>query len=86
MMEIPAMEEKRKELVGLLKPYEELRASISYVPEQMAITIIVPPPWSAMIEPEALEAQETIRKWSEQYPELVCYCFDSFSTLLYVPK
>lgn len=86
MSNLAGMEAKRKELTHLLEPYEGLRADVSYVPEQMAVTIIIPPPWSAGIEPEALKAQRKIKEWSEQYPELVCYCFDSFSTLLYVLK
>lgn len=80
------MEEKREELFGLLKPYEGLQADVSYNPEQMAITVMVPPPWNAVMEPDALEAQKKIKEWSKQYPEIVCYCFDSFSTLLYVLK
>ena len=32
----------------------------------------------------AQEMQNRIKKWSEQYPNVICYCFDSFSTLLYV--
>lgn len=80
------LEEKRKELVRLLSSFVELRADIHYVPEQMSITVVIPPPWNDTVEPNALAAQNRIREWSEQYPELVCYCFDSFSTLLYVPK
>ena len=33
---------------------------------------------------KAQEVQDRIKKWSEQYPNVICYCFDSFSTLLYV--
>lgn len=80
------LEEKRRELTGLLAAYASLRPDIGYAPEQMALTVIVPPPWSAGTEPDALAAQRKIKEWSEQYPELVCYCFDSFSTLLYVLK
>lgn len=28
--------------------------------------------------------QEQIQKETAQYPELVCYCFDPFSTLVYM--
>lgn len=80
------LDEKRKELAQLLSSFVQLRADIQYVPEQMAITVAIPPPWSDALEPAALAAQKRIREWSEQYPELVCYCFDSFSTLLYVLK
>lgn len=80
------MEEKREELFSLLEPYESLQADVSYNPEQMAITVLIPPPWNAVVEPDALAAQKKIKEWSKQYPEIVCYCFDSFSTLLYVLK
>ena len=80
------MEEKRKELICLLSSFAGLRADIGYAPEQLAITVAVPPPWDGAAEPDALAAQQRIKEWSEQYPELVCYCFDSFSTLLYVLK
>ncbi len=80
------LDEKRKELVLLLSSFVQLQADIHYVPEQLAITVAIPPPWSDAAEPDALAAQKRIREWSEQYPEMVCYCFDSFSTLLYVLK
>lgn len=80
------MEEKREDIFSLLEHYEDLQADVSYNPEQMAITVMIPPPWNAVVEPDALAAQKKIKEWSEQYPEIVCYCFDSFSTLLYVLK
>ena len=80
------MKEKREEIFSLLESYGTLQADVSYNPEQMAITVMVPPPWNAVMEPHALAAQKKIKEWSEQYPEIVCYCFDSFSTLLYVLK
>lgn len=80
------MEEKREEIFSLLESYENLQADVSYNPEQMAITVMVPPPWNDVMEPHALAAQKKIKEWSKQYPEIVCYCFDSFSTLLYVLK
>ena len=33
---------------------------------------------------QAQEVQDKIKEWSRQYTGVVCYCFDSFSTLLYV--
>lgn len=59
------LEEKRKEIVRLLSSFVELRADIHYVPEQMSITVVIPPPWSDTVEPEALAAQNRIREWSE---------------------
>ena len=42
------------------------------------------PPWNGPAQRKAQEVQDRIKKWSEQYPNVICYCFDSFSTLLYV--
>ncbi len=32
---------------------------------------------------DKLNIQETIKEQTAQYPNLVCYCFDPFSTLVY---
>ena len=36
------------------------------------------------LEEHEKEMQDKIKEWSRQYTGVVCYCFDSFSTLLYV--
>ena len=28
--------------------------------------------------------RDQIKEWSKQYPNVVCYCFDGYSTLVYV--
>ena len=47
-------------------------------------TVTVPPPWNMSNQKTAQEVQDKIKEWSRQYTGVVCYCFDSFSTLLYV--
>ncbi len=52
--------------------------------EQRYFTVLFPPPWNYSRQCEAQAIQEKIKEWSKQYPHVVCYCFDSYSTLLYV--
>ena len=76
--------DKETQITALLDQCRDLPAEVRYKPENMAMTVIVPPPWDAVAEQKAIRTQKTIKEWSEQYPDVVCYCFDSFSTLLYV--
>lgn len=75
---------KQKELLTLLEQYKDLGADIRCNTEQMSIVILIPTAWKSVNESDALSVQEKIKEWSKQYPDVVCYCFDSFSTLLYV--
>lgn len=75
---------KREELIALLEQYKDLNADIRCNTEQMSIVILIHTAWKAVSEADALSVQQTIKEWSKQYPDMVCYCFDSFSTLLYV--
>lgn len=75
---------KKKELIALLEQYKDLNADIRCNTEQMSIVILIHMAWKAVSEADALSVQQTIKEWSKQYPDMVCYCFDSFSTLLYV--
>lgn len=77
---------KQKELLTLMEDYKDMEADIRCNTEQMSIVILIPTAWKTVSETDALTVQEKIKEWSEQYPEIVCYCFDSFSTLLYVLK
>ncbi len=74
---------KESQITALLHRCSDLPAEIRYQPEHMTITVTVPPPWDTVAEQKALATQNTVKEWSEQYPNVVCYCFDSFSTLLY---
>ena len=76
--------EKDKQLSALADQCNELPVIVRYQQGKLSVTVTIPPPWNASTEMEALNLQETIKEWSKQYPNVVCYCFDSFSTLLYV--
>lgn len=75
---------KKSQITALYDQCRELPAMVRYKPENMEMTVIVPPPWDTVAERRAISTQETIKEWSKQYPDVVCYCFDSYSTLLYV--
>lgn len=75
---------KESQITALYDQCCELPAEVRYKPENLTITVLVPPPWDEVAERKALSTQNTIKELSEQYPNVVCYCFDSFSTLLYV--
>lgn len=76
--------EKNKQLSVLAEQCNSLPVIMKFRPEQQSVTAIVPPPWDAVSEQKARHTQETIKELSKQYPDVICYCFDSFSTLLYV--
>lgn len=75
---------KKGQLTELLEQCARLNADVRPCMEQGYFTVAVPPPWNISAQPAAQEVQEQIKEWAEQYPNVVCYCFDSFSTLLYV--
>lgn len=76
--------EKDKQLSALANQCNEFPVIVQFQQDQQSVTVTIPPPWDAASEMKALEIQETIKEWSKQYPNVICYCFDSFSTLLYV--
>ena len=59
-------------------------AEIRYHPEYRYFTAMV---WTGWDTPygmgEALAIQQEIQRTAAQYPAVVCYCFDPFSTLVY---
>ena len=75
---------KEGQIAALLEQCFKLRADICPHMEDGYFTVTVPPPWNLSNQLAALEVQNKIEEWSRQYPNVVCYCFDSFSTLLYV--
>lgn len=77
-------ETKKSQLMALLSRCIHLEAEIRTCAEQGYFTVTVPPPWNIHTQEEAQRVQQKVREWSKQYPHVVCYCFDSFSTLLYV--
>ena len=76
--------DKDQQLTTLVQQCNALPVCIRVAPEDLSVTVTVPPSWDAVAEMKATKIQETIKDWSKQYPNVVCYCFDSFSTLLYV--
>ena len=75
---------KKGQLEALLGQCVQLNADVRPSIEQGYFTVTVPPPWNISAQLVAQAVQEQIKEWAEQYPNVVCYCFDSFSTLLYV--
>ena len=62
----------------------ELGAEVRYHPEQGYFTAMVWSGWGGPLDAgPALEVQQQIQRQSAQYPGIVCYCFDPFSTLVY---
>lgn len=79
------MEKQRKEsLEVVLQLCGNLGAEIRYHPEYRYFTAMV---WTGWDTPcgmgEALAIQQEIQRTAAQYPAVVCYCFDPFSTLVY---
>ena len=68
----------------ILEVCRNLGAEIRYYPERRAFTAMV---WTGWDTPrgigEALAVQQEIQRTAAQYPSIVCYCFDPFSTLVY---
>ena len=76
------MEKQRKEsLEAVLQLCGNLGAEIRYHPEYRYFTAMV---WTGWDTPcgmgEALAIQQEIQRTAAQYPTVVCYCFDPFST------
>ena len=79
---------REKELVDALKAMlgicQRLGAETRYHPEHRYFTAMV---WTGWDTPcgmgEALAVQQKIQRIAAQYPAVVCYCFDPFSTLVY---
>lgn len=75
----------KEQLIPLLEKCATLSdAEIRSNLEQGYFTVMIPPPWGGRMQQSAQETQDQIKEWAEQYPKVVCYCFDRYSTLLYV--
>lgn len=55
-------------------------ADVRYCPEHRYLTALV---WENEGERQARFIQQEIQRQTAMRPELVCYCFDLFSTLVY---
>ena len=71
-------------LAELSEVCRTLGAEVRYHPEQRYLTAMV---WAESVqisnEGAAHMVQQQIQEKTAQYPGLVCYCFDAFSTLVY---
>lgn len=78
-------EQKTKQLKAMLGICQRLGAETRYHPEHRYFTAMV---WTGWDTPcgmgEALAVQQKIQRIAAQYPAVVCYCFDPFSTLVYI--
>ena len=76
--------QRKKSLEAVLQLCGNLGAEIRYHPEYRYFTAMV---WTGWDTPcgmgEALAIQQEIQRTAAQYPTVVCYCFDPFSTLVY---
>ncbi|ADL03721.1 hypothetical protein [Lacrimispora saccharolytica] len=75
---------KELQLATLCSLCRRLKSDVHFYGGDCYFTVLVPPPWNTETERFAQEQQEKIKKWSEQYPDIICYCFDTYSTLVYV--
>ena len=77
--------EKSDQLNSMLAFCRSLDADVRYSKGSGSITILT---WcddgSAEAEETALVIQSTLKEESARYPNIVCYCFDAYSTLIYV--
>ena len=78
-------DQKLKQLETLCAACRELGAEVRYHPEYGCFTAMVWDGWDRPHDTGRAQAvQQQIQRQTAQYPSLVCYCFDLFSTLVYV--
>ena len=70
-----------RELQSISDVCNALGADVRYDPEYRHLIVLA---WEHEGEQRALFIQRLIQKQAEHYPELVCYCFEPFSTLVYM--
>ena len=72
------------QLQMLMEECRNLDVDLRYHEKENHFTALVWEGWEyPHDETKALLIQEQIQRLTSQYPNLVCYCFDSFSTLVY---
>ncbi len=77
-------EEKEQPLDVMYTVCRELGAEVRRDPGSRYFTAMVWDGWdSPYDEGRALAVQQEIQQKAAQYPGLVCWCFDPFSTLVY---
>lgn len=74
-----------RELMNLMRECQGLDAEIRFSAQHQCFSVTVWRGWdSPDPENQAKEIQTQVKELARQYPRVVCYCFDEFSTLLYV--
>ena len=77
-------ERKLEQLETLCAACQELGAEVRFRPEHGCFTAMVWDGWDRPHDTGAAQTvQQQIQRQTAQYPGLVCYCFDPFSTLVY---
>ena len=84
MKRMGVKESKQSQITALLNLCMGLEADVRFAPKDNYFTVAVPPPWNTYTQLAAMALQDKIKEWSKLYPDVVCYSFDSFSTLVYV--
>lgn len=73
------------QLDELLAACGDLDADIRYCPANGYFTVLARGDWNSKDQVnEAIALQQKLKQLSEPYANIVCYCFDPFSTLVYV--
>ena len=76
---------KNEQFQTVLASCRALDAEISVNPEQRYFTVMTKAAWNdPAVYTKSKKLQEQVRRLSKQYPNVVCYCFDVHSTLIYV--
>lgn len=76
--------DKSDQLHAILTVYRDLGAEVDYCQERGYFTAMVwEDGWLSADTSLARSIQKQIQRKTAQYPGLVCYCFDPFSTLVY---
>ena len=78
------MRRREGQLLALLEQCAHLNADVQPRTEQGVFYGDGPAAVEWPTQAKSAGGAEQDQKWSEQYPNVICYCFDSFSTLLYV--
>ena len=78
-----AMRKEPSALDRLASACVQMGADIRYRPEDCYFTALAQNEWEAGALERALTLQREIQRKAALYPEIKCYCFDPFSTLIY---
>lgn len=71
---------ENRQLQNISNICNTLGADVRYDPEYRHLIVLA---WESEGEQRARAIQQQIRRQTAKYPGLVCYCFDTFSTLVY---